>query len=117
MSAVAHSLFPSVHSQIPAILELQIVDPILIIDNCKIHHNPQVLALLIDAGIEVIFLPPYSPKYNPIEEAFSKFKAFIRRHGKLFREGGMTDYAIIGHAFDSITAENADNWIRHAQYT
>ena len=42
---------------------------IVIMDNCSIHHVPEVKRLFLNAGILVIFLPPYSPDYNPIEEA------------------------------------------------
>ena len=40
---------------------------VVVMDNCSIHHTELVLDLLKEAGIVVIFLPPYSPDYNPIE--------------------------------------------------
>jgi len=47
----------------------------LIMDNAKIHHSRLVLEYLTETNIKVIFLPPYSPKLNPIEEGFSMVKA------------------------------------------
>ena len=44
---------------------------IVVMDNCAIHHIPEVHKLFEDAGILVLFLPPYSPDMTPIEEAFS----------------------------------------------
>ena len=53
---------------------------IAILDNCSIHHVPEVVQLFEDAGILVIFLPPYSPDYNPIEETFSYIKYYLKQH-------------------------------------
>lgn len=66
-------------------------------------------------GVRVIFLPPYSPDLNPIEEAFSKIKAWIRRHSDLFSTG----YGILldmREAMDIITAEDAEGYFLHAGY-
>ena len=43
---------------------------VAVMDNCSIHHTELVMDLLKEAGIVVIFLPPYSPDYNPIELVF-----------------------------------------------
>ena len=43
---------------------------VLVMDNCSIHHVAQVKDLLESSGI-VIFLPPYSPEYNPVENLFN----------------------------------------------
>jgi transposase len=75
---------------------------ILILDNCGIHHSEEVRALIEDqAGCKLVFLPPYSPDFNPIEEAFSAIKAYLRRHN--------TDLSlsIMDAACHSITAEAA----------
>jgi len=47
---------------------------IVILDNCSIHHVPEVLEHFREAGIVVVFLPPYSPDLSPIEEPFSCIK-------------------------------------------
>jgi hypothetical protein len=53
---------------------------VIVMDNAKIHHDGELIALLEELGCRVIFLPPYSPDYNPIETAFSTIKAWIRRN-------------------------------------
>lgn len=50
----------------------------LILDNARAHKNPDVIALLEAHKINYLFLPPYSPDFNPIELAWSKLKYFIR---------------------------------------
>ena len=47
---------------------------IVILDNCSVHHTADVKQAFNDAGILVIYLPPYSPDLNPIEETFSYVK-------------------------------------------
>ena len=47
---------------------------VVVLDNCSIHHISEVRQVLEKVGVLVHYLPPYSPDYNPIEEAFSKVK-------------------------------------------
>ena len=89
---------------------------VLVLDNSSIHYNAEFRAAMAEAGIKCVFLPPYSPSFNPIEEAFSSVKAFIRRHGKLLLCHNYPTEAIIGHALDSITADKCAGWIKHAGY-
>ena len=58
---------------------------IVIMDNCSIHHAQLVKRALQDAGIMVIYLPPYNPDLNPIEEAFSYIKYFLKDHDELLQ--------------------------------
>jgi transposase len=48
-------------------------------DNLRVHKSKRVRELIEGSGCSVVFLPPYSPDFNPIEEAFSKVKALLRR--------------------------------------
>ena len=65
----------------------------------------------------LIFLPPYSPDLNPIEEAFSKIKAFIRRHSDLFlAEIGPGMMFDLREAADVITSDDALGYVIHAGY-
>ncbi len=52
---------------------------ILVMDNLSVHKSKRVERLIEGAGCELLFLPPYSPDFNPIEEAFSKVKAILER--------------------------------------
>ena len=54
------------------------VGDIVILDNLAIHKPPEVRAAIEHVGAVVRFLPPYSPDFNPIEQAFAKLKAFLR---------------------------------------
>uniref|UniRef100_A0A1X7UEI5 Tc1-like transposase DDE domain-containing protein n=1 Tax=Amphimedon queenslandica TaxID=400682 RepID=A0A1X7UEI5_AMPQE len=56
---------------------------IVIIDNASIHHVDEVIDKIESTGAIVKFLPPYSPDLNPIEEAFSKVKANLKKNKSL----------------------------------
>ena len=65
------------HFLAPVLEEGQIV----VMDNLQVHKSRRVEELIEGAGAEVLFLPPYSPDFSPIEEAFSKVKGILRRVG------------------------------------
>ena len=50
---------------------------VVVLDNCSIHHITEVTSILQEVGVLVHYLPPYSPDFNPIEEAFSKVKSVL----------------------------------------
>ena len=83
---------------------------IVIMDNCSIHHVPETKKII---GALLLFLPPYSPDLNPIEEAFSKVKAILKQ---LDREAEVFDYPeeLVLAAFSTITPRDCEQWIRHA---
>ncbi|GAO52289.1 hypothetical protein G7K_6369-t1 [Saitoella complicata NRRL Y-17804] len=54
---------------------------VIVLDNCRIHHDPRVAELLVNQhGCRIVFLPPYSPDLNPIELCFSMMKAWMKRN-------------------------------------
>ena len=53
---------------------------IAVMDNCAVHHVPIVEDIFTNAGVLLIWLPPYSPNLNTIEEAFSSVKAYLKQH-------------------------------------
>ena len=53
---------------------------IVVMDNASIHHSDGVYDVISDSGALLIYLPPYSSDYNPIEELFSKLKAVVKRY-------------------------------------
>lgn len=68
-----------------------------------------------------MYLPAYSPDLNPIEEAFSWVKGYIRRHGERFRQAvGSKECALpfmfLYEALDQITPELAQSWMHHSGY-
>ena len=87
---------------------------IVIMDNCSIHRVPEIATLFASVGILLFFLPPYSPDYNPIEEAFSYLKAYLRRHDDLLQ--CLPDPTIvIREGLESIK-EHCNQWITHSGY-
>ena len=51
---------------------------VVVLDNLAVHKQPEVQARIEAVGAQLQFLPPYSPDFNPIEQAFAKLKAFLR---------------------------------------
>jgi transposase len=49
-------------------------------DNLAAHHDPRVVEVCAQRGVEVLYLPPYSPDFNPIESGWALQKQFVRRH-------------------------------------
>ena len=58
--------------------EQNIVNAILIMDNVPFHHSRSIRAFVEGAGHQIMFLPPYSPFLNPIENAFNQWKDFVK---------------------------------------
>jgi transposase len=52
---------------------------IVVMDNSPAHYGPDIRTLIEAAGASLLYLPPYSPDFNPIENAFSKLKALLRK--------------------------------------
>jgi transposase len=77
-------------------------------------HRPQRIRELIEArGADLVFLPSYSPDLNPIEEAFSKVKALVRKEGARVREALVE---AIGRALRAVTPDDAASFFAHAGY-
>lgn len=83
---------------------------VVIMDNCSIHHIPEIVNMIEEVGAMVHFLPPYSPDLNPIEEAFSKVKSEIKT-----LEGTMDcdTEIIMSAAFASVSPMDCQGWISH----
>ena len=86
---------------------------ILVMDNLAAHKNKETLSLLEEAGVEVLFLPPYSPDLNPIEMMWSKIKSLLRKAEARTQE---TLLAAIGSALSKVTPKEAANWFAHCGY-
>jgi len=67
------------------------------------------------AGVQLEFLPPYSPNLNPIEEAFSKIKAWIHHHVDDLSHDDRIFYDLL-LALDIVTAKDAQGYIHHSGY-
>ena len=76
---------------------------IVVMDNLSVHKSKRVERLVEGAGCELLFLPAYSPDFNPIEEAFSEVKGALRKAGARTREALVE---ATGRALDAITPED-----------
>ena len=86
---------------------------VVVFDRLGAHRTRRVEELIEARGAELLFLPPYSPDLNPIEEAFSKIKGIVRKAGARTREALVET---IGRALDAVTPEDAAGWFGHAGY-
>jgi transposase len=59
---------------------------VLVMDNPSFHHSDRIKTLCADAGVELLYLPPYSPDFNPIEEFFAELKAYIKKAWSAYEE-------------------------------
>ena len=83
-------------------------------DNAAIHHVDGIMSMVEQVGALVLFLPPYSPDFNPIEELFSKLKVTIKQYEENFENEEMDLREIVLAAFSTITSEDCCSWINHA---
>ena len=86
---------------------------IVVMDNLSIHKGAKVRSAIEARGCQLLFLPSYSPDLSPIEEAFSKLKAALRRASARTREA--LEEAIC-QALPLITAQDARGWFAHCGY-
>jgi transposase len=86
---------------------------IVIMDNLSSHKRAAARQLIEAAGAELRFLPPYSPDFNPIEMAFSKLKALLRKAAERTVEGL---WDAIGRLVDLITPDESANFFTAAGY-
>src|SRR5947209_14422973 len=86
---------------------------IVIMDNLSIHKGNKVRQLIEARGCQVLFLPAYSPDLSPIEEAFSKVKAVLRRIGARTREALQE---ALEYALTTISVSDASGWFSHCGY-
>jgi transposase len=87
---------------------------IVIMDNCSIHKGSEVERLIKEAGATLIYLPPYSPDFSPIENAWSKLKSILRTLGARTYPDLME---ALEAAFDEITQEDLKGWFNHCGYS
>ena len=87
---------------------------IVVMDNLSSHKSAAVRRAIRAVGAKLIFLPPYSPDLNPIEQAFAKLKTLLRKENA--RSIEQTE-ACIGKLLDKITPKECANYFRKAGYS
>jgi transposase len=86
---------------------------IVVMDNLSVHKGERIKELIEERGCELLYLPPYSPDLNPIEEAFSKIKRILRKAEARSREALVE---AMGKALDAITSQDARGFFEHCGY-
>lgn len=85
----------------------------VVLDNLPAHKVAGVRAAIEAAGARLVYLPPYSPDFNPIENSWSKLKAYLRSVAARTRDA--LDQAI-SEALDLMTLKDIRNWFAHCCY-
>jgi transposase len=94
---------------LPEVEEGQVV----VMDSLPAHKPGRVRELIEGRGCELLYLPGYSPDYNPIEEAFSKIKQILRRACARTREALLE---ALGEALSAVSFRDAQGFFEHAGY-
>ena len=89
---------------------------VVIMDNASIHHVEGVIDLIENqVGARLLFLPPYSPDLNPVEEVFSKVKALMKQNDNLFQACSDTR-VLLTMAFGMVTKQDCISFITHSGF-
>ena len=86
---------------------------VVILDNLSAHKGKETRELIESVGVELWFLPPYSPDLNPIEKMWSKIKQFLRSF-KARSQDAL--YDAIAAALKTVTAKDAQGWFFSCGY-
>ena len=86
---------------------------VVVMDNLTAHKGERVRELIEERGCELVYLPPYSPDFNPIEQAFSKVKGLLRGAEARTREALIE---AMGWALSAVTTTDASGFFRHCGY-
>lgn len=86
---------------------------LVVMDNLAAHKCARCIQAVRNVGADVLFLPPYSPEFNPIEKAWGKIKDILRKLPTLTR--GALDTAMVA-ALNAVTSTDIEGWTKHAGY-
>lgn len=85
----------------------------VVMDNCSIHKGEEIRELIEGAGAKLVYLPPYSPDFSPIENFWSKVKSVLKTLGSRTCQGLLE---AIEEAFKEISESDIRNWFCHCCY-
>jgi transposase len=85
----------------------------VVMDNLSAHKGGRVKEIIESKGCELVYLPPYSPDFNPIEQAFSKVKGLLRKTQARTREALIE---AMGRALDAVTVRDVRAFFAHCGY-
>jgi len=87
---------------------------VVVLDNLPSHKVKGIEEAIESRGARLMYLPPYSPDFSPIEECWSKVKTWLRKAKARSKEA--LDSAIV-EALDQVTNSDAKGWFQHCGYT
>ena len=109
-----------VQGLLPRMNKWPLPNSVLVIDNASIHNVAGVREAVEEYGARLLFLPSYSPDFNPIELAFSTIKTWFRSYCKRVDEGLQSEDGVVNDVFweavQSITAGDIKGWYTHCGY-
>ena len=86
---------------------------VVVMDNLSSHKRAGVRAAIEAAGCSLLYLPPYSPDLSPIEKAFAKLKALLRKAGERTVAGL---WRFLGECLDAFSPQECRNYFGHCGY-
>lgn len=88
---------------------------IVVLDNASVHYNEKVRKLVNSVGALLLYLPSYSPDLNPIEEAFSAAKSFLKANEEIVSTSKDIEHILLT-AFGNVTPRDCIGWYRDSGY-
>jgi transposase len=86
---------------------------VVVLDNLAAHRVQGVREAIAAAGAALLYLPPYSPDLNPIEQLFAKLKALLRQAAARTRDAL---WSTIGHLLETVPPAECANYLSHCGY-
>jgi transposase len=87
---------------------------VVVMDNLSSHKGGRVREIIEGCGCELLYLPPYSPDFNPIEQAFSKIKGLMRKAEARTPREALIE--AMGLALEAVSARDARGFFNHCGY-
>jgi transposase len=88
-------------------------DDVVVLDNLAAHKVKGVRQAIAAAGASILYLPPYSPDLNPIEQLFAKLKALLRKAAARTKDAL---WQAIGRLLAAVPASECAHYLRHCGY-
>jgi transposase len=86
---------------------------VVVMDNLAAHKVAGIREAIATVGASILYLPPYSPDLNPIEQMFAKLKALLRKAAARTREAL---WSTIGHLLDAFSPAECRNYLENSGY-
>ncbi len=106
---------------LPCMNQWPLLNSILVMDNTSIHKVAGIHEMVEEHGTHLLYLPAYSPDFNPIKLTFSKIKAWLHSHCDYVNQQLKSEHGTVYDAFweavHTVTSEDTKGWYKHCGYT